>query len=222
MKYMIFQKSFMLCLFLLFISFSASAHVAAAEFDDLSGAASAWFYTKLGFAHIIPDGLDHILFVLSLFLSEPKVRSILKLSLAFTLAHSATLVLAMYGVVNIPAKIIEPVIALTIVIVAAANIFPGKRKHGRMGLVFLFGLVHGLGFASSLSTVGLPENDYLLSLITFNAGVELGQISVIVAAFLLIGKWFGEKPFYRKRILIPASLVIILVAATWTIQRIVE
>lgn len=212
-------KKLILFLALFFISQTASAHVIVGELENISGTQAGWFYIKLGFTHILPSGLDHILFVLSLFLSDPRIKPILKLSLAFTVAHSVTLALALYGVVNVSPSVIEPLIAFTIVVVAAANIFTRQKIKGRIGLIFLFGLVHGLGFASSLSSIGLPENHYLISLVSFNFGVEIGQIAVIAAAFLLIGR-SGENTFYRKRILVPASLMIILVAGYWTVQRI--
>jgi hypothetical protein len=141
-------------------------------------------------------------------------------STAFTVAHSITLGLAMYHVVTPPSKIIEPLISLSILFVAMENILSPKLKPSRIGIVFLFGLVHGLGFASSLSEMGLPQNAYLTSLISFNVGVELGQLTVIIIAFMLVGKWFGNKPFYRKIVVIPVSVIIVFIATFWTIQRI--
>jgi hypothetical protein len=209
-----------LLLLLVIASGAAWAHVVVSELEKMSRADTVILYMKLGFLHILPSGLDHILFVLSLFLLDPRLKSILKQSIAFTVAHSATLALAMYGVVKVPAAIIEPLITLSIMFVAAENIFSRKVKSGRIGLVFLFGLVHGLGFASSLSQVGLPPNDYFVALLMFNLGVELGQVAVIFLAFFAIGKWFGAKPFYRKSILVPASLMIVIIAGIWTIERV--
>jgi hypothetical protein len=209
-----------LLLLLVMASRTAWAHVVVSELEKMSRADTVILYMKLGFLHILPSGLDHILFVLSLFLLDPRLKSILKQSIAFTVAHSATLALAMYGVVKVPAAIIEPLITLSIMFVAAENIFSRKVKSERIGLVFLFGLVHGLGFASSLSQVGLPPNDYFVALLMFNLGVELGQVAVIFLAFFAIGKWFGAKPFYRKSILVPASLMIVIIAGIWTIERV--
>jgi hypothetical protein len=211
-------KSITLLLVFTFISCTATAHVIVSELENITGTQAAWFYIKLGFTHILPSGLDHILFVLSLFLSDPRIKPILKLSFAFTVAHSVTLALALYGVVNVSPSIIEPLIAFTIVVVATANILTRQKIKGRIGLIFLFGLVHGLGFASSLSSFGLPEKNYAISLVSFNFGVEIGQIAVIAAAFSLIGR-SGENTFYRKGILVPASIMIILVAGYWTVQR---
>lgn len=140
---------------------------------------------------------------------------------AFTLAHTITLGLTVYKIIIPPSAIIEPVIALSIMYVALENIFfSGKLKNSRIGIVFLFGLVHGMGFASVLGEIGLPENAYLSSLIMFNIGVELGQITVILAAYFLLAKWFSKKPYYRSRIVIPISAIIALIALYWAIERI--
>jgi hypothetical protein len=119
-----------------------------------------------------------------------------------------------------PANIVEPLIALSIMYVALENIFSPKLKASRIGVVFLFGLVHGMGFASVLGELGLPQNTYLSSLLLFNLGVELGQITVIVAAWFLLAKWFGNKTYYRKVIVIPLSIVISLVGAYWVVERV--
>jgi hypothetical protein len=165
-------------------------------------------------------GLDHILFVLSLFLLNPKLKPILWQATAFTVAHTITLGLAMYEVIKPPTNIVEPVIALSIMYVALENIFSPKLRASRIGVVFLFGLIHGMGFASALTQLGLPQNAYFSSLIMFNLGVELGQITVILAAYFLIGKIFGNKAYYRKRIVIPLSIIIATIAAYWTVERI--
>jgi hypothetical protein len=195
-------------------------HVIVGELDKMSGADAAVVYLKLGYQHIIPLGFDHILFVLSLFLLSPKLRPVLWQATAFTVAHSVTLALAMYHLITPPARIVEPLIALSILYVALENVLSPKLKPSRVGVVFLFGLVHGLGFAGSLGQLGLPQHAYLLSLVMFNAGVELGQITIILLAFLLLGKWFGGKPWYRQRVVIPLSILIAGVAGVWTVQRI--
>jgi hypothetical protein len=177
-------------------------------------------YLQLGYTHILPLGLDHILFVLSLFLLNPKLKPILWQATAFTIAHTITLGLAMYKIIKPPTNIVEPVIALSIMYVALENIFSPRLKASRIGIVFLFGLIHGMGFASALTELGLPKNAYLSSLLMFNLGVELGQITVILAAFFLIGKLFGNKFYYRKRIVIPLSILIAAIAAYWTVERI--
>jgi hypothetical protein len=188
--------------------------------SKLSKTEVAGIYLQLGFTHILPLGLDHILFVLSLFLLNPKLKPILWQATAFTVAHTITLGLAMYKVIKPPTNIVEPVIALSIMYVALENIFSPRLKASRIGIVFLFGLIHGMGFASALTQLGLPQNAYFSSLIMFNLGVELGQITVILTAYFLIGRIFGNKPYYRKKIVIPLSIAIAGVAAYWTVERI--
>ena len=197
----------------------ASAHVIVGELEKMSGASAALLYLKLGYLHILPLGLDHILFVLSLFLLSPRLKPVLWQATAFTIAHSVTLGLAMYHVITPPARIVESLIALSILYVALENIFSPRLRKTRIGIVFLFGLVHGMGFAGALGQLGLPPNAYLLSLVMFNVGVELGQMTIIIAAFFLLGQPFGEKPWYRQRVVIPVSLVIAATAAFWTVQR---
>jgi len=196
------------------------AHDVVGELENMSKTDAAILYLQLGFAHILPMGLDHILFVLSLFLLSPKLKPVLWQATAFTVAHSITLGLAMFKVITPSAAIIEPIIALSIMYVALENIFSPTLKKSRIGIVFLFGLVHGMGFANALGELGLPQNSYLTSLIMFNVGVELGQIAVIAAAFLLFGKWFGNKPYYRKYIVIPLSVLITIMAGYWTVERV--
>ena len=199
---------------------SAWCHVIVGELENLSRTETAFLYLKLGYEHILPLGLDHILFVLSLFLFSPQLKSIIWQCTAFTIAHSITLGLAMYNVIAPPSAVIEPLISLSIIFVALENIFSKKLRASRIGLVFLFGLVHGMGFASSLSQLGLPQNNYLTSLVMFNVGVELGQLTVILLAFFLIGKWFSKKQFYRSAIVVPVSVIIVLIAGYWTVERI--
>lgn len=188
--------------------------------SKLSKTEVAGIYLQLGFTHILPLGIDHILFVLSLFLLNPKLKPILWQATAFTVAHTITLGLAMYKVIKPPTNIVEPVIALSIMYVALENIFSPRLKASRIGIVFLFGLIHGMGFASALTQLGLPQNAYFSSLIMFNLGVELGQITVILTAYFLLGRTFGNKPYYRKRIVIPLSIIIAAIAAYWTVERI--
>jgi len=173
----------------------------------------------LGFKHILPLGLDHILFILSIFLLTSKLKPVLWQATAFTVAHTITLGLAMYGVIEPPAHIIEPIIALSIMFVAVENIITDKLKPSRIIVVFAFGLIHGMGFAGVLNDLGLPQREFFTSLIMFNIGVEIGQITVILLAWFLICKWFRNKPWYRKRIVIPLSVVIAIIALYWTIER---
>lgn len=178
-----------------------------------------WFYLKLGFLHIIPEGFDHILFVTGLCLLSNKIKVILWQATAFTVAHSITLALSMKNVIVAPSSIVEPIIALSILFVAVENLLLSELKPWRIVLVFLFGLIHGLGFASSLNEIGLPRNKFITSIISFNVGVEIGQIAVITAVFVLLVIPFGKSPNYRKRIVFPLSIIIALIALYWTIER---
>lgn len=197
-----------------------SAHVIVNEFDMMTNGDAAWHFLWLGFTHIIPYGFDHILFVLSLYLLSPKLKDIVWQASAFTVAHSITLGLAMYGVIHPPPRIVEPLIALSIMAVAIENIVRPRLNPSRVAIVFFFGLVHGLGFAGALAELGLPEKHFLTTLVTFNAGVELGQLAVILIAYFAFGLWFSERIWYRRRIVIPISAMIALIAGFWTVQRI--
>ena len=177
-------------------------------------------YTVLGFTHILPKGLDHILFVLGIFLLSVHWRPLLYQVTAFTVAHSITLALSLYGVISLPASVVEPLIALSIVYVAVENIVVGELRPWRVWVVFGFGLLHGLGFAGVLTELGLPAGEFLPALIAFNVGVELGQLAVISLALLTVGLWFRGRPWYRGRIVIPGSLLIAATGAYWTIERI--
>lgn len=202
------------------LSLPASAHVTSYDLAQMSQQAIGWEYLKLGFTHIVPDGYDHILFIFGLFLLSPKWKTLLGQATAFTVAHSITLGLAMSGKINPLPSVTEPLIALSIAFVAIENILLSELKWWRILVVFCFGLIHGCGFASALQDLGLPEKHFFFSLISFNAGVELGQITIIATAYFLIGKWFGEKRWYKKRIVIPASAMISVVALYWTVERI--
>jgi len=179
-------------------------------------------YLILGFTHIVPYGFDHILFVLGIFLLTTKLRPMLAQVTAFTIAHSITLGLAIYGVVSVSPRIVEPAIALSIAYVAIENVVTSELKPWRVGIVFAFGLLHGMGFAGVLREMGLPRSEFVTALVTFNAGVEAGQLAVIGSAFLLVAYWHRSKPWYRGRFVVPASLAIAATGVFWTVQRIVS
>ena len=176
-------------------------------------------YAQLGFTHIVPKGLDHIAFVLGIFLLSTRLTTLLWQVTAFTIAHTITLGLTMYGVVSLSATIVEPLIALSIVYVGVENLLIRTLKLWRVALVFGFGLLHGMGFAGVLRDIGLPANEFLTALLTFNLGVELGQLSVVSIAFLLVGGWFRNKTWYRQRITIPGSLAIAVLGTWWLVER---
>jgi hydrogenase/urease accessory protein HupE len=179
-----------------------------------------WQYFALGFTHIVPNGIDHVLFVVGIFLLTSKWRSIVAQVSTFTIAHSITLALTMYGIVSLPAKVVEPMIALSIAYVAIENLVMSELKPWRLALVFSFGLLHGMGFAGVLRDLGLPRSSFLTALVTFNAGVEAGQLSVIAAAFAVCAYWQRrDRTAYRRFIVVPASCAIALVGLFWTVQR---
>jgi hypothetical protein len=198
--------------------------------------AAAWGqfgdYVRHGIWHIW-IGFDHILFLLSLLLPAVMVyrdrrwegRSsfraaafdVLKIVTAFTLAHSITLSLATLGMVALPSRLVESAIAASVVLAALNNVWP--LLHGRRALVaFAFGLIHGFGFASVLLDLGLPKTALLLSLVGFNVGVELGQLTVVLL-FLPVAFLVRHTVFYRKGILGAGSCVIALLALAWLTER---
>jgi len=177
-------------------------------------------YMGLGFTHIVPKGLDHILFVLGLYLLSTKWKPLLVQVTSFTIAHSITLGLSMYGVLALPSSIVEPLIALSIAYVAIENVLTSELHAWRAVVVFGFGLLHGMGFAGVLQEIGMPRSEFATALVAFNVGVELGQLAVISGAFVLTGIWMRGKPWYRRRFVVPASLAIAATGLYWTVERV--
>ncbi len=177
-------------------------------------------YIPVGFDHIVPKGLDHILFVLGLFFFSTRAGPLLWQVTAFTVAHTVTLALSSLGYVQLPGSIVEPLIAASIVFVAVENALAGGRlSPWRPAVVFGFGLLHGLGFAAVLGEFGLPEGAFLPALIGFNIGVELGQLFVISCASVLFWTWAARQDWYRRAVAVPASLAIAAVGAFWVVER---
>lgn len=174
-----------------------------------------------GIIHIVPLGLDHILFVISLAIVAMGFGRLLIYVSAFTLAHTLTLGLATFGVVSISPAVVEPLIALSIAVMALDNLRGARALRQRLGVVVFFGLLHGMGFAGALRELGLPQGQELSALLAFNIGVEIGQLLVIAAVFLLTG-WVRSKPWYHRRIVVPVSLFIGAVGAFWTLERVVN
>lgn len=116
--------------------------------------------------------------------------------------------------------VVEPLIAASIVYVCIENIFRHHAGESRLIIIFLFGLLHGLGFASVLNDFGLQVEHFIAALMSFNVGVELGQLFVIILCYLAFGLWF-KKPWYRQRITLPASILIGLTGAVWFVQRVI-
>ena len=178
-------------------------------------------YIIAGFEHILPMGMDHILFILGIFLLSTRISPLLWQVTMFTLAHSITLGLSMHGVINLPANIVEPLIALSIAYIGLENIYHKNLHNSRLLIVFAFGLLHGMGFASVLQEFGMPADAFLTALISFNVGVELGQLAIIMLGFLTVGFWFSKKPWYRQAVIIPGSIAIGLTGLYWTYDRII-
>ena len=175
-------------------------------------------YLRLGFAHIVPQGLDHVLFVFGLFLFSTQLRPLVWQVTAFTVAHAVTLSLALYGVVSLPPALVEPLIALSIVYIGVENVMTERLTKRRAAVVFSFGLLHGLGFAGALRTLGLPQQEQFLGLVSFNVGIELGQLAVLTAALSTLG-WWRRRGWYRSRLAVPLSLAIAAIGVVWTVDR---
>lgn len=175
-------------------------------------------YAALGFCHILPGGYDHLLFVLALLLGATGIGRLAALLAMYTLAHSVTLALATLRWVEVPAAVVEPVIALSIAWVGIENWRGRGAAPTRFAAVFAFGLVHGLGFSGALTGMELPHATLLAALIGFNVGVELGQLAFVALLVLVFGALRGL-PWYHQRVVRPASTAITLLALYWTAQR---
>mgnify|MGYP001317222668 CR=1 FL=1 len=177
-------------------------------------------YIPVGFTHILPKGLDHILFVIGLLFLTPKFYPLLIQISIFTLAHTITLAISSLNIIDISTEIIEPLIAMSIIYVAVENFFNTSLTRYRSIIIFFFGLLHGLGFASVLSSFGLPDNDFIWALVGFNIGVEIGQITIVLAFYAIFIYWIKTKNYYRKYISIPGSFIIAFFGSFWLIERI--
>ena len=177
-------------------------------------------FLRQGFVHVLPLGLDHILFVLGLFFLSREWRPLLYQVTMFTLAHTITLGMATLGLVSVSGAIVEPIIALSIAYIAVENIYRPKYTHWRLVVVCIFGLIHGLGFAGALSELNLPPSSLIIGLLGFNIGVEFGQLAVIAIAFVTTA-WIKDMEQYRKYIVVPGSAMIAVLGLYWTVERIV-
>lgn len=180
-------------------------------------------FIKLGIHHIL-TGPDHILFIVSLLIVFVSWRHILSLTGTFTLAHSITFILAGSGALTLNPRVVEPVIAFSIAYVAFSSVFLRNKPfagsgRSKIAAVFFFGLFHGLGFAGLLQEIQVPQDNFLTSLISFNIGIELGQIFIVVLCLPLIYA-FRKKPWYARCIQI-AGAIITMVGIVWGVQRMV-
>lgn len=175
-------------------------------------------FTLLGFTHILPGGLDHILFILGLFFVARDAFTLLVQVTLFTLAHSLALGLAMHGLVKLPSHWVEVAIALSISFIAVENLFQNGLSRWRPAMVFAFGLVHGLGFAHTFQDEALDAAAFLPALFSFNVGIELGQLAVIALASAAVAAWW-KRDWYRRAIACPASAAIAITGLYWAVER---
>ncbi len=172
-------------------------------------------FLQLGIKHIFL-GYDHLMFLFALILVGGRIVELIKIVTAFTIAHSVTLALAAINIVSLPSRLVESGIALSIAYVALENLLKEKPAH-RWRLTFTFGLVHGFGFASVLKELGLPRQNLAASLLSFNLGVEIGQIAVVALLFPVVA-WISRQP-YQRVVVRAASVVILLFGLGWFIER---
>jgi hypothetical protein len=213
----------MRCLLLLiaFLALTASvtAHAINYALAGAPGTEVIGYYAKLGFEHIVPLGLDHVLFVAALCIAPASTRQLITLVTAFTLAHTVTLILSMQNVVQVSPAVVEPLIAFSIVSLAIENLFFRSLKSWRPLLVFVFGLLHGMGFAGALNETGLPPDAFFTALLSFNAGVEAGQLFVLLSVLLvfwMVGKLSAKSLQPLKLI---TNGIIAIVAVYWLAER---
>ncbi len=204
---------------------SSEAAGDSSELASLAVAFRGWIsglgWLAIGFQHIIPWGLDHIVFVLGLFFLSTKLSTLFYQVSCFTVAHSITLGLATLGVISIPAAVVEPLIAASIIFIAVDNLYNSQfLARWRLAVVTLFGLLHGLGFASALSEFMLPAENFTIALLMFNLGVEAGQIAVLALAFAAVG-WLRSWAAYSERVARPATVTIAGVGTYWLLKRVV-
>ncbi|ARN73014.1 HupE/UreJ family protein [Oceanicoccus sagamiensis] len=216
------RSAIALLLLMVFTNASAQAHPldeAVAIFEDMSATAGVIpEFIALGFTHILPKGMDHILFVLGLFFLSLRMSVLFWQITAFTLAHSVTLALTIFGVISVPAEIVEPIIALSIAVIAFENIYRKDLKVWRIAVIFIFGLIHGMGFAGVLTGLGLPPESQWTALVAFNIGVEFGQITVVLLALGVV--WLmRNQQWYRQWVSIPASVTIGCIGLLWFYER---
>ncbi|QPK62594.1 HupE/UreJ family protein [Methylomonas sp. LL1] len=198
------------------------------EFDLVDGkqqvSGHAWFaafidFFKLGVEHIV-TGYDHLLFLLALLAVTHSFWPAIKIITFFTIAHSITLALAGLNLIELPSSFVEPFIAATIVYVAVENLIRGDHPKGRHWLTFGFGLIHGFGFAGVLREMDISSGDtgILLPLLSFNLGIETGQI-VVAAIVLPMIWWLNNKPEFSVKFLKGCSFMISLMGAYWFLER---
>ena len=178
-------------------------------------------YLIIGFHHIFPKGADHILFVLGLFLFSPNFRPLFIQISVFTIAHTITIFLGVLDIIRVPENIVEPMIALSISYIAIENIFLKKISIWRPLIIFFFGLLHGLGFAGVINDIGLSQTNFIVTLVSFNLGVEIGQLFIIIICYFGVSYWIKDRPWYKKFFTNLMSLIISIFGLIWFINRII-
>lgn len=175
-------------------------------------------YVELGFSHILPDGPDHILFILGLFFLGRSFETLLIQITTFTLAHSLTLGLSLYGLISVSDRVVEVAISLSIAFIAVENLFKDRLSRWRPVMVFGCGLIHGLGFAHAFQETPVGPGDFLPAIFSFNIGIELGQLAVVGLAFAAVALVWNRE-WYRRAIAQPASAIIALAGIYWAVER---
>ncbi len=189
------------------------------NFSNILNSFSKFFV--LGVQHIIPKGLDHILFIFGLFLFSTSLKKLITQITIFTIAHSITLIFVSLSLMKINPQIVEPIIALSIFYVGLENIFKNYiKEYLRYVIILFFGLLHGLGFALVLSDIGYRSSDLFINLISFNIGIEVAQISIVLILYLLITINFAKNKNYRIFFQIPSSMLISTIGLYWFLERI--
>ncbi len=182
-------------------------------------------FVRLGAQHVL-TGLDHVLFVVSLLLGAASTATddarralarVVGIVTGFTLGHSLTLIIAALGIVSLPPALTESLIALSIVLVAVHNLFEANPR-GRTLTSAGFGLIHGFGFASALTAIGLPRRGTVATLLAFNVGIELAQLLLVFACFPAL-VWARGRPWFRQWLFVPACCLIAGIAGLWLVKR---
>lgn len=179
-------------------------------------------YILLGIEHVLPLGYDHVLFIVALFLLNSRLKTAVIQCTLFTIAHSITLALATFDFIHIPLQVIETAIAFSIALVAIENLFIPTLNYLRMSLVFVFGLLHGLGFSSALNEIGIPKSELLTSLCGFNLGVEIAQLFIILICYFTLAYFWKKKEWYQEKLIHPINMMIACIAMVIGIQRLIN
>lgn len=170
-----------------------------------------------GFTHILPGGLDHTLFILGLFFLTRNFGTLLLQMTLFTLAHSLALGLSLHGVVSLPTPVVNVAIGAGIAFVAIENLFAMKLGKARLAVIVASGLVHGLGFAHSFEGTAVEQGDFLPALFSYNLGIEVGQIALVLLAYVAVWPWW-KNPRYQAVVARPASILIALCGFYWVVD----